>query len=269
MKESEKWVVGTTEDSMSSSPRRRRNRGLSNAIIAALITTVGAIVVAVITVLIPILFRPGTSTPTASPSVNSSTTPTQTASVQQQYAYDFEQGTTEGWDTTEGSEKLATLQVVSDPVGSGNHVLQVITVLNGNSNFNNGINLHTEAKVYFTQKMPQGFNNPPPYNFFGKQVSCQVYLPPQLASGSPPATIIIFVKDANQRNDSGKPMTIDASAVGKWTQISLVVGEYPVDADQGFDGTQIIGVGIRIAVPAGSSLNYTGPFYIDNCILPH
>ncbi len=216
----------------------------------------------------PILIRPSSSNPTSTPSVTSATKPTQTANVRQQYAYDFEKGTTEGWDTTEGSGKLATLQVVSDPVQSGNHVLQVLTLLNGNGSVNNGINLHTEAKVYFTQQMPRGFTNPPPYNFFGKQVSCQVYLPPQLASGSPPATIIIFVKDANQRNDSGKPITIDASAVGKWIQISLVVGEYPVDADQGFDGTQIIGVGIRIAVPAGSSLNYTGPFYIDNCILP-
>lgn len=233
-----------------------------------MIGAVATVIVALITVFAPIIFRSGTSSLTPTP-VTSSIKPTQTATIQQQYAYDFEQGTTEGWDTTEGSGKLATLQVVSDPVQSGNHVLQAVTLLNGNGSVNNGINLHTEAKVYFTQQMPQGFTNSPPYNFFGKQVSCQVYLPAQLASGSPPATIIIFVKDANQRNDSGKPIAIDASTTGKWIRISLVVGEFPVDADQGFDGTKIIGIGIRISVPAGSSLNYTGPFYIDNCIVPH
>ena len=254
---------------MSSSPRRRRSRRLSDAIIAALIGAVAIIVVALITVFTPILLRLGNSNPSASPFVTSSTKPTQSVSIQQQYAYDFEQGTTDRWDTTEGPAKLATLQVVSDPVRTGNHVLQVITELNGNGNIKNGINLHTEAKVYFTQEMPQGFTNPPPYNFLGKQVSCQVYLPEQLATGSPPATIIVFVKDANQHNDSGKPTTIDASTVGKWIQVSLDVGKYQVDADQGFDGIQIIGVGIRISVPAGSSLNYTGPVYIDNCTLPH
>lgn len=212
---------------------------------------------------------PGPSNTTPTLVVTSSTKPLQTVTTQSQYAYDFEEGTTEGWDTTEGSFKLATLHVVPDPVRSGNHVLQVLTVINGNGSVNNGINLHTEAKVYFTQQVPQSFTNPPPYNFFAKQISCEVYLPPQLASGSPSASIIIFVKDVYQRNDSGKPVTIDASTTGKWFQVSLVVGKFQVDADQGFDGTQIIGLGIRISVPAGSSLNYTGPFYIDNCILPH
>src|SRR5438270_3242724 len=103
---------------MSSSPRRRLSSRLSDAIIAALITAVAAIVVAVITVFAPLLFRSGNSNPLATPSVTSSTSTTQTVSLQQHYAYDFEQGSTEGWDTTEGSGKLATLQVVSDPVWS-------------------------------------------------------------------------------------------------------------------------------------------------------
>lgn len=117
--------------------------------------------------------------------------------------------------------------------------------------------------------MPEGFDISPPYDFFGKQVSCQVYLPEQFATGSPAPTVKIFVKDVHQRNDYGKSTIIDASTVGKWIQVSLVVGKYQVDADQGFDGSQIIAVGIRLDVPTGSSLNYTGPFYIDNCLLPH
>ena len=254
---------------MSSSPRRRRSKRLSDAIIAALIGAGATITVALITVFAPIIFRPTTPSLPVSPSSRPLAQPTQSLTVQPQYGYDFEQGNTEGWDISEGSGKLATLQVVSDPVQSGNHVLQVMTTLNGNSNFNNGINQHTEAKVYFTQDLPQGFNNPPPYNFLGKQISCQVYLPKQLSIANPEATIIIFVKDANQHNDNGKPLLIDSSTVGKWIQVSILVGNYQVDADKGFDGTQIIGVGLRISVPAGSSLNYTGSFYIDNCILPH
>ena len=147
--------------------------------------------------------------------------------------------------------------------------MQVTTKLTGDTNPNNEVYRHTDAKVYFTQRIPIGFNNPSPYNFLGKQVSCQVYLPRNLTAGSPQPTVNISVKDANQRNDNGKPVPIDASIAGKWTQLSFIVGKYREDADQGFDGTHIISIGVQVVVSPGSTLNYTGPFYIDNCILPH
>jgi len=208
--------------------------------------------------------------PSSTTVATSTTAPTQSVTpVNSQFAYNFEQGTTQGWDTSEGQYKLATLQVASDPVEPQNHVLQIMTKLTGDTNPNNEVYRHTEAKVYFTQGMPQGFNSPPPYNFQRKQVSCQVYLPEQIALGNPAPSIKIFVKDANQHNDSGKPITITSSIVGKWLPISLIIGQYQGDADQGFDGTQISALGIRVDVPPGSSLNYTGSFYIDNCVLPY
>ncbi len=193
--------------------------------------------------------------------------PTMTRGVNSQFAYDFEDGTTQGWDTSEGQKKLASLQVVPDPIEKGNHVLQVMTTLTGGAN--NEVYRHTDAKVYFTQKTPNGFSTSPPYNFQGKQVSCQVYLPQGLTTGSPLPTVNIAVKDASQRNDNGKPIPVDVSIVGKWIQLSFVVGKYQEDADQGFDGTHIISVGVQVVVQPGSTLNYTGPFYIDNCVLPH
>lgn len=250
--------------SSNGSPRRR----LSDGVAAALITAVATVLVALITVFAPVLFRSGSSNPTPILYISPSTNPTQTASAQAQYAYDFEDGTTDGWNITESSGKSTTLDVVADPVRTGNHVLEVVSQLSGNSSYN-GIYLHTEAKVYFTQQMPQGFNSPPPYDFFGKQVSCEVYLPQELATGYPAASLIIFVKDSKQRNDSGKPVTINTSTVGRWIHVSLVVGKYEEDKDQGFDSTQVIGLGIRLTVPVQSTLSYGGPFYIDNCILPH
>jgi hypothetical protein len=247
------------------------------------LVTLNILVAAIFVVLLGILVRPiflplpffssrTMSTPTTSPTAivstpTSTASPTATVSTNSHFAYDFEDGTTQGWDTSEGQYKLAALQVVSDPVRKGNHVLQVMTKLTGDAN--NEVYRHTSTKVYFTQGIPAGFSNSSPQNFQGKQVSCEVYLPQGLASGSPPPTISISVKDTSQRNDTGKPIPINASIVGKWMQLSFIVGQYQGDADQGFDGTHVFSIGVQIVVPPGSTLNYTGPFYVDNCILPH
>lgn len=234
------------------------------------LVTLNILVAAIFVVLLGILVRPiflplpffsSRTTPTPTTSL------TATVSTNSHFAYDFENGTTQGWDTSEGQYKLAALQVVSDPVRKGNHVLQVMTKLTGDTN--NEVYRHTNTKVYFTQGIPAGFSDSSPQNFQGKQVSCEVYLPQGLASGSPPPTISISVKDTSQRNDTGKPIPIDASIVGKWMQLSFIVGQYQGDADQGFDGTHVFSIGVQIVVPPGSTLNYTGPFYVDNCILPH
>ncbi len=245
--------------------------------------TLNILVAAILVVLVGMLVRPillpfpnafSSSTKTEGSVTPNSITPipttfsTTTVITNSQFAYDFEEGTIQGWDTSEGQYKLATLQVVPDPVRAGNHVLQVMTKLTGDTNPNNEVYRHTDAKVYFTQGMPNGFSNPPPYDFQGKQVSCQVYLPEGLASGSPPPTVNISVKDTNQRNDNGKPITIDTSTAGKWIQLSFIVGKYQEDADQGFDGTRVISIGVQVVVPPGSTVNYTGPFFIDNCLLP-
>src|SRR5450432_415067 len=91
------------------------------------------ILVAILVVLLGILVRPiflpapssvsshTTSTPTTSPTAivstpTSTASPTATVSTNSHFAYDFENGTTQGWDTSEGQYKLAALQVVSDPV---------------------------------------------------------------------------------------------------------------------------------------------------------
>ncbi len=216
---------------------------------------------------VAISFTSTASTTSASGTTSIPATST-TIGTNSQFAYDFEDGTIQGWDTSEGQYKLATLQVVSDPVRPGNHILEVMTKLTGDTNPNNEVDRHTDAKVYFTQRMPIGFSNPPPYDFQGKQVSCQVYLPVGLTLGSPPPTVNISVKDTSQRNDNGKPITIDTSITGKWITLSFVVGKYQGDADQGFDGTHVISIGVQIIVPPGSTLSYTGPFFIDNCLLP-
>jgi hypothetical protein len=241
--------------------------------------TLNILVAAILVVLLGMLVRPillplpnAFSSSTKTVSGNTPTPATYSTTMvgtDSQFAYDFEEGTIQGWDTSEGQYKLATLQVVSDPVRPGNHVLQIMTKLTGDTNPNNEVYRHTDAKVYFTQDMPIGFSNPPPYNFQGKQVSCQVYLPKGLTSGSPPPIVNISVKDTNQRNDNGKPITIDTSTAGKWIQLSFVVGKYQEDADQVFDGSHVISIGVQIVVPPGSTLNYTGPFFIDNCLLPH
>jgi hypothetical protein len=173
---------------------------------------------------------PNTSTLTTSPTLTNNAltptaSPTSAVNANSQFAYDFEDGTTQGWDTSEGQYKLATLQVVSDPVREGNYVLQITTKLTGDTNQNNEVYRHTDAKVYFTQRIPTGFSNPP-YNFQGKQVSCQVYLPQRLTSGSPLPSVNISVKDTSQRNDNGKPVPIDASTAEKWIQLPFVVGKY-------------------------------------------
>jgi hypothetical protein len=240
----------------------------------SLIGLIGAIVLAAGTIIAAFITRQSSPPPNAqSTSDITSSKATSEPTSSTTFAFDFETGT-QNWGTSEGAFKLAKVDLTNNPVHSGTHALQVTTALLGDGNPaytpTKEVYRHTEAKVYFDQRAPNGFNIRGPYNLTGKQVSCFVYLPGGLApEGNPQAYIKLFVKDKKFANDFSKAVDIDASHLERWFLLSFVIGADKTDADATFDATQVNALGVRIDTVSKSTLDYTGPFYIDDCAIEH
>lgn len=127
---------------------------------------------------------------------------------------------------------------------------------------------HTEAVAYFNNAIPQGFDQPGPYDLTGKTVSCYVYLPSELiASGDPQAYVRLFVKDQSFHNQYGTALDITSELSEKWNLLSLVVGEG--DIDPNFDSTKTNALGVRIELQNWAALQFEGQIYIDECEIEH
>ncbi len=236
---------------------------------------------------------PGTQAPPPQPTLPQPTpTPLPTT-----IGFTFETGI-ENWVTSEGSYKLATLSVATQPHHGGAQSLQVTTALRGDASaayqaHPDPVYTHTEAIAYFNSAIPEGAPGPGPYNLNQKRVSCWANLPPALATGDshrrqppatatgdshrrqPPATatgdshptyIRVFVKDTSFRNDYGPAVGIVPANTNMWINLSLVVGS-PGSGDA--DGSHINTIGVRIETPSGSTLGYSGPLFIDDCTMQY
>lgn len=186
--------------------------------------------------------------------------------------YDFESGR-QGWDTSEGSFKLARIESSAGRSYSGQHSLLVTTELYGGateeftSKGKEKVFLSTEAKVYFNRFPPQGVEHPGPYDLTEQSVSCYVYFPTGLAFATNPESYVrLFVKDSSESNQYGSPVNISASNVEQWLLLSLTVGAGE-SMDPDFDPTKTNALGVRVELPEDSALSYVGPFYIDQCIV--
>jgi hypothetical protein len=247
-------------------------------IVPALIGAVAVIIAAFISGIFILQASKQSSSSPNSPATSAITTPKVTSEPTSSttFAFDFETST-QNWGTSEGAFKLAKVDLTNNPVHSGTHALQVTTAFLGDGNPaytpDKEVYQHTEATVYFDQVAPNGFDMPGPYNLAGKTVSCFVFLPSGLApEGNPQAYIRLFVKSKKGSllpNDFGKAVSIDASRVERWFLLSFVIGADRNDADADFDATQVIALGVRIDTVSKSTLNYTGPFYIDDCTIEH
>lgn len=212
-----------------------------------------------------------TLTVTSSPTATVAATVTAT-SIPSQFAYDFESGV-QGWSTSEGQFNTSIMvTTTTNPVHSGSHALQVTTRLVGNANpafstlpgdtpAKGNLYSHTEAVVYFDQSKPNGFSAPGPYDLRGKTVSCYVFFPSTLATGdNVPPYVRLFVKDKKFANAFSQAVSIDPQHTQEWFQLSLTVS-----SDASFDASLVNALGVRLETPDGSKIDYTGPFYIDDC----
>jgi len=210
------------------------------------------------------VFKVGTSTsptPTAQSTTVSGTEPTGT--------FGFENGV-ENWIAPEGAFKLSKVDTTTERVHSGAHALRLTTVLIGNGNKaypGQEYYTHSEATVYFDQPLP-GLSKPGPYNLTGKTVSCFVYLPSTLATGNTAQAFVrMFSKDRQFANDYGPIVSIDASHVGQWFQISLIIGKG--DPDKTFNPKSVWSIGVLLETIDGSTLSFNGSIYIDDCFVGH
>lgn len=188
--------------------------------------------------------------------------------------YDFEAGI-QGWDTSEGAFKLATLESTTERTYSGQRSLKVTTELYGGasedfaSRGREKVFLGTEVKVYFNRFPPDRVENAGPYNLTEKTVSCYVYFPSGLVLENNPAPYVrLFVKDLSERNQHSEYVNLSGSNVDQWMLLSLDVG-VEGGMDSAFDPTTINAVGVRVELPVNSKLTYVGPFYIDGCAVEY
>ena len=175
--------------------------------------------------------------------------------------YNFEENT-QGWGTSEGAFKLAQLETSDAIVYSGQKSLKLTTELSAQKGQTESVYLHTEATAYFNNAIPEGKSQPGPYDLTGKQVSCYVHLPPELANAQ--VNIQVFVKDNHFRNQFGEPMWIAPNNVESWQRLALAVGDGN-GQDDGFDATKTNTLGVRIHLTHGSTLEFSGSIYIDHC----
>jgi hypothetical protein len=194
-------------------------------------------------------------------------TPISTASIPTEIAYNF-QGGTQGWESPQAGHKQVNVSVAMNPDNPKEYALKIVTLLTGRES-SSSLGRYTTVEVFFDQNIPLGFQNPGPYNLNGKLITCDVNLPQQLAQNAPPnqAYIRLFVEDTNGSTDYNEPLFITPNTTGK-VQLQLTVGILN-EIEPGFNGEQVEGMGIRIDVPKVSPLNYTGPFYVDECSMQH
>ncbi len=185
--------------------------------------------------------------------------------------YSFETGT-EGWAASEQKDKLATTDVSTGIFHSGKQALRVVTELfgNGSSEYASygkaDVYRHTEAVVYFSAHIPEGLNEPGPYDLTSKRVSCFVFLPAGLnAVGSPNAYVRLMVKDQKYANEMSDAVDITDQNINQWIELSMVVSKDSTGADATFDPVHVGALGVRIDTLDGSTVAYSGPFYIDDC----
>jgi len=188
-------------------------------------------------------------------------TPIETSSgVPRFVGFDFESGT-EGWGTSEGAYKLASVSTTTDISYTGNSALELTTELFGNGS--EDVYRHTEAVVYLNNNPLKGFDQPGPYDLTGKTFSCFVYLPADLVVQEATRTYIrLIAKDTKFANQFSQAVEITKDNTNKWIELSFVID---VNVDSDFDPKQTNALGVRLDTPDGSTLEYTGPIYIDHC----
>jgi hypothetical protein len=62
---------------------------------------------------------------------------------------------------------------------------------------------------------------------------------------------------------------VDSAQVNTRFQISFTIEQNPSDADSNFDPTQVNTLGVRVDTNSGSTLDFTGSFYLDDCSIQH
>lgn len=206
-----------------------------------------------------------TNIPSMTPPVTIATLPGQQSNFT---GFDFESGT-QGWGTTEGDYKKAELSTTNQVVYAGNSALVLDTELigNGNTEFaarnNDDVYRHTETLVYMNNSRPAGYDQPGPYDLTGMTFSCFVYLPAGLAvEGAPRAYVRLIAKDTKFANQFSQAVDITQNSINQWIELSFVINS---SSDADFDPKQTLALGVRLDSLDGSTVQYTGPIYVDNC----
>jgi hypothetical protein len=195
--------------------------------------------------------------------------------------FTFESGV-DGWTSSQWGKKSMTITTTAAKVYRGRQAMEVTTPLYGNASDkydtvpeqDREVYRHTDVTAYFDKAIPEGMNGSGPYNLAGKRVTCAVYLPNDLATKQDPyANIHLFVKDIGYRNQQSKRIAIRNDNQGKtteqWLLLSLTIGQHAngEHLDNGFRKDKIMALGVAVEAASGSTIEYEGPFYVDDCMI--
>lgn len=203
-----------------------------------------------------------TLTPSTAPTPPPTTTLTpSTAPTPTPTGYGFESETTMGWrNETRAAGNLAVSEVsTSDELAKlGAYSLKLSANLVG------GDVSKSKGEVYVDLRYDQQFGTDAPLDMDGAHITCWVFAPLE-AVGDPasPNGIQVFVKDINWKGEYGAWTNIVG---GSWFQVSLTPSASEPEGgymDLGFDPTNIVSVGVKIAAGSGSTATYVGPVYLD------
>jgi hypothetical protein len=193
--------------------------------------------------------------PTPTVQLTPTSTPSPTSTPASGIFWNFD-GSTQGWGTSEGNFKLAKVSVATSPVYAGSGSLEVTTTLIGAKSpayKGDTVYTHTEATDYFNAQ-----------DFSKATASCFIYLPSGLApNDTTPGYVQIFVKDVQYHNTFANSVPLGTSNTNSWFKLSLTISSG--NPDSGFDPTKVSAIGVRVVLNDQSTLNYTGPFYLDSC----
>lgn len=203
-----------------------------------------------------------TPTPVPTTTVTSGTTSTPTPTIiPTTIGYGFESGNTTGWQAEiqePGSLAVSAVSASDEAAKLGVYSLKLSVNLVG------GDASKSKGEVYIDLRYNQQLGLKGPVDMDGVRTTCWVLAPPE-AVGDPqsPNGIQVFVKDINWKGEYGAWTNIVG---GSWFQVSLAPSASKPEGgyiDVGFDPTNIVSVGVKIAAGSKSTATYVGPVYLD------
>jgi hypothetical protein len=171
---------------------------------------------------------------------------------------------TSGWtyQTFQDSQGFTDTRVTHAMAHTGSGSLAVLANLAGHDPNRSKGEVYIDLRVHSRRVKA-------PLNLLGATISFWIFLP-KGAAGPPsaPNGIQVFLKSGDRFFNWYSPFrNITLAEEGVWTQITVDTSQPPGFVDSQFDFTQVVAVGIKIAINDQSAATLAGTFYIDDFVI--
>ena len=183
-------------------------------------------------------------------------------SLQTETMYSFE-NTYSGWIPQTFFDTMACVKVShsTERAKDGQFSLKLDIVLTGNHEQNSRGEAWVDMRYFPPPALQMPFT---PLDLNNRTITMWVYAPSgAIGETNRPNGLQIFVKDVHW---NGSYSTWTNVVENEWVQLSFTVSNAAVEGgyiEPGFDPSQIIAVGVKMAAGGGSAAVYQGPIYVD------